>query len=218
MAITAEDSQLTLRFKRYYQQLTPALKKPKMQASTAAVFSFLAVSLFLWYAVRPTAQTIIYLRKEIADKTDLNKRMEDKITALIEAQANYENAQSKLPLITQALPGDPDGVIIAKQLRNLASAAQASISAMQIPGLPLIAQEATPGASRAAPAGTVSNFPITMVVKGPYAAIRAFLTGLLNMRRIVTIETLSLKQETKTLTPGEELQLSVRLKSYYSTQ
>src|SRR5689334_1508190 len=91
-----ESSLMQNRFKRFYQQLTPTLKKPKAQASTGAVFSFLAIALFALYAIRPTAQTIIYLRREIADKTVVNKQMEDKITALIEAQNTYESIQDRL--------------------------------------------------------------------------------------------------------------------------
>lgn len=217
MANTAGEPPVGNRFRRFYSQITPIFQKPRMRASTAAVFSFLAVSLFLWYAVRPTAQTIIFLRREIVDKTELNQRMEDKITALIEAQANYENMQDRLPLIENALPHNPDAVILARELRNLAVVSQASISAIQIPSLPLIAQEATPGAKLATPKATEA-FPITIIISGPYSALRTFLTGLLSLRRITTIDTISLKQESHSIIPGETLQLSIRLLSYYSTQ
>ena len=67
------------RYKRYYLSMEPVLTKPVNQAYTAIIFSFLAVSLFGWYAIRPTVQTIVTLKREIADKTVLNKQMEDKI-------------------------------------------------------------------------------------------------------------------------------------------
>jgi len=91
------------------------MKKPKMRASTTAVFSFLAISLFTWYAIRPTAQTIIFLRREISDKTALNEQMENKITALIESQDTYEKIKERLPIVQQALPPNPDGVILERQ-------------------------------------------------------------------------------------------------------
>ncbi len=53
------------RFRRYYQRLGPFLTKQKNSQSTAAIFSLLAVSLFGWYAVRPTVPTILSLRREI---------------------------------------------------------------------------------------------------------------------------------------------------------
>lgn len=193
------------------------MKKPKMRASTTAVFSFLAISLFAWYAIRPTAQTIIHLQREIADKTVLNERMENKITALIEAQATYEQIEDRIPLIRQALPGNPDAIILARQLRNLANVSGASISAIQIPSLPLLGQEATPGAKLAQPK-PLQDFPVSVVLIGRYAALKSFLDGLLTMRRIASIDTISFKMGVSKVILIDELQMSVRLTSYYSTQ
>lgn len=216
--LSSEQMQLQNKFHRFYQQITPILKKPKTQASTAAVFSFLAISLFAWYAVRPTAQTIIYLQKEIADKTVLNKQMEDKITALIEAQATFETLQDKLPLLEQALPRNPDAVLLARQLYHIANVSSASISAIVVPSLPLVAQEASAGAKLAETKSIVGEFPVTIVLAGDYANVKEFLLGLLQLRRIATIDNLSIKQAVGSGAIGSGLQLSIRFKSYYSTQ
>ena len=173
--LSSEQMQLQSKFHRFYQQITPVLKKPKAQASTAAVFSFLAISLFAWYAVRPTAQTIIYLQREIADKTALNKQMEDKITALIEAQATFETIQDKLPLLEQALPRNPDAVLLARQVYHIAAVSQASISAIVVPSLPLVSQEASAGAKLAAAKSIIGDFPITVVLTGDYLKVKSFL-------------------------------------------
>jgi Tfp pilus assembly protein PilO len=213
-----ESSQYQNRFKRFYSSLAPTLKKPKMQASTTAVFSFLAISLFAWYAVRPTAQTIIYLQREIADKTTVNKQMEDKITALIEAQATYETIQERLPVIQQALPYNPDAVQLARQLYRIASISQASVSAIQVPSLPLLSQEASAGAKLAPTKSLVGEFPVTIVLAGGYPNIKSFLNGLLILRRLVTIDSITIKQEGGRGLNTDGLQLSIRLRGYYSSQ
>lgn len=204
-------------FHRYYQKIQPILKKPRARASTTAVFSFLAISLFVWYAIRPTAQTIIYLRRQIADKIVLNEQMENKITALIEAQATYESIAERLTVIKQALPENPDAIIVARQLRNLADISNATISAIQIPSLPILGQEASPGAKLAA-AKPLEQFPISVVLIGTYPSLKSFLDGLLTMRRIVSIDAIAIKQTLSRQTFSQDLQLSVRLMSYYSTQ
>lgn len=206
------------RFRRFYQQLTPTLKKPKAQASTAAVFSFLAISLFAWYAVRPTAQTIIYLRREIQDKTAVNKQLEDKITALIEAQATYEAIQDRLPLVAEALPYNPDAVLLARQLSHIATISQASISALQMPSLPLLTQEATAGAKLAPTKSLVGEFPVTVVITGGYPNLKSFLYGILTLRRITTIDAITIKQAGSRTLTGDTLQLSVRIRGYFSSQ
>lgn len=204
-------------FHRYYQRLQPIMKKPKARATTTAVFSFLAISLFVLYAIRPTAQTIIFLRREISDKTALNQKMEDKITALIEAQTNYESIQDKVPLVDEALPQNPDAIILARQLRNLANISGASISAMNMSSLPIVTREATPGAKLAGTNSKPIEFPVSIVIEGNYAALKAFLKGLLTLRRITTIDMMSFKHSTGngTLIDPGALQLTARLKSYY---
>ena len=203
-------------FHRYYQRLQPIIKKPKNRATTTAVFSFLAVALFVLYAIRPTAQTIIYLKREIADKTVLNQKMEDKITALIEAQTKFEEIQNKVSVVDEALPKNPDAVTLARQLRNLADISGASISALQISSLPIIGGEATLGAKLAASNTKQIEFPINMTISGSYAALKAFLNGLLSMRRITTIDMMSFKHSTGINTDPNALQLTTRLKSYYT--
>ncbi len=213
-----EEAQYQNRFRRFYQQITPTLKKPKAQASTAAVFSFLAISLFAWYAVRPTAQTIIYLRKEIEDKTKVNKQLEDKITALILAQATFEEIQDRLPLVSEALPYNPDAVLLARQLYHIANISQASISALQIPSLPLLTQEASAGAKLAPTKSLVGEFPVTVVISGGYPNLKSFLYGLLTLRRVTSIDSITIKQSGTRALTGETLQLSVRIRGYFSSQ
>lgn len=210
-------SNLDTQFHRYYQRLTPIMKKPKMRASTTAVFSFLAISLFTWYAIRPTAQTIIFLRREISDKTTLNEQMENKITALIEAQETYETIKDRLPVVQQALPPNPDGVILARQIRNLAVISGASIAAIQVPSLPILGREATPGA-KLAPPKPLEEFPINVVLTGPYSSLKTFIDGLLTLRRITSIDTINIRPAVRQGLSLDSLQLSIKIQSYYSTQ
>lgn len=217
MALNTKTSTSESQFHRYYQKLSPVLKKPAIRTSTTAVFSFLAISLFAWYAIRPTAQTIFFLRREIADKTVLNERMENKITALIEAQETYETIKSRLPVIAQALPGNPDAIILARQLRNLALISGASISAIQIPSLPLLGQETTQGAKLAAQ-NPLEQYPISIILSGSYVSLKAFMDGLLTLRRITSIDTISIKPAARQGFAEDTLQLIIRLQSYYSSQ
>src|SRR3989338_2007521 len=108
------------RYKRYYQSIEQVANKPQARAYTTAIFSFLAVSLFGWYAIRPTLQTILYLRREIIDKTDISKKMEEKISNLIGAQATYQSVENQLPLLHAALPTNPQAVSLVQQIKKLA--------------------------------------------------------------------------------------------------
>ncbi len=218
------------RYRRYYKNLGPMLEKPQGRAYTTIIFSFLAVSLFGWYAIRPTIQTILFLRREIQDKTELNKQMETKISALIEAQAAYQEVESLLPAVYESLPETPQPVELAMELRNLASISGVILASMQLPTVPLLGQEATPGAATAVsktdparPSGKQGEISVGLSLVGPYAAIRSFIDSLMAMRRIVWIDAVSIipsAGESQTASPSASrqepmLQLVLKVKGYY---
>lgn len=214
------------RYRRYYQSIEPLLAKPKAQNYTTVVFSFLAVSLFGWYAIRPTIQTILTLRREIQDKTEISQKMEDKINALIQAQATYSEVEAAIPTLNEALPANPDAIPLVVQLRNLARLANVNLSSVQLPAVPLVAKEATPSGTKSktpAKSDKQQPFEVTAAVTGDYEGILKFLVGLRQMRRIVSIGSIYVVPHTRfdvsasdsaTIT-AQELQLTIQMTSYY---
>ncbi len=213
------------RYKKYYLSLAPTLKKPVNQAYTTIIFSFLAVSLFGWYAIRPTMQTIFELKRQIADKTDIDKKMEDKISSLIEAQAIYEEVEPNIPVITSALPPIPDPIRAIVQLKRLAQESQVTFLNMSVPALPLD----TPSSASAGlkpTAANVSEYLISLTLGGSYPNIKQFLTGVLDLRRVIQIESIAFatRRESTQVASGSALptstQLSVdlKLKLFYLTK
>ncbi len=209
------------RYRRYYQSIEPVLKKKESRTYTMAIFSFLAISLFGWYGIRPTLQTILFLQREIADNEEVNMQMEDKITHLVEAQAAYQDASIQFPLIDQAIPQNPEVLSLVSQLKNLAAATGSSLSALQISTVPLLGAEATPSA--AGTEGKLTEIPLVIAAVGPYTTIKSFLDGICSMRRIITIATLAVspsKDEVfgggKTSTSsGALLRLVTKMNMYY---
>lgn len=215
------------RYRKYYKALEPKLEKPRNKAYTTIVFSFLVVSLFGWYAIRPTIQTILLLKREIKDKTELSKKMEEKIAALIEAQAYYQEIEPLLPAIDQALPTIPDAVPVLIQIRNLASMSATSITTIQLPSVPIMGQEIMAGSKGVINPSSTSTkkqqtFDISLSIKGPYSNLHAFIEGLTFMRRLVTIESVSIIPglsdtiSSASAKPNTKLlQLALKLKAYY---
>ncbi len=211
------------RYKRYYQSIEPTLQKPANRAYTAIIFSFLVISLFSWYAIRPTMQTIFTLKREIADKTDIDKKMEDKISALIEAQAAYQEIESNVPLLNQALPVNSNAVQAAAQLQGLAASSHVTITGISVSTVPLAA-DTGPGTStaKAAPS-TLKDFPISLTVSGSYPDIKTFIGGIVNLRRIMGIESMMFLPvrisgpiASGSATPTSmQIQLDLKLKVFY---
>ncbi|HUD19461.1 MAG TPA: type 4a pilus biogenesis protein PilO [Patescibacteria group bacterium] len=211
-------------YRKYYQSIEPIFTKPSSRGYTTVIFSFLAVSLFGWYAIRPTIQTILYLRREIADKTELNKEMEDKISALIEAQAYYQQIEPLLPVVDQALPPQPDAVPFFIQLRNVASASGVLLSTIQTPTIPLVSNSLQKGQATSPPASQPA-YIVTIQVRGLYDGVKSFLTNVNNLRRVVTVDSINISPTDTThvssqsaLPSSRLLQASLELKTYYLTK
>ncbi len=201
---------------RYYQSLTEFVKQPKTTIYTGTIFSFLAVSLFGWYAIRPTLQTILFLRREIEDNKVISKQMEEKISKLIEAHALYQSIKPRLPLLTQALPEGPSAISVVSQLKNLVSVSGATVSAINVSAVPLTVDLKKQAKRK------VADTPIQMVVGGTYPMIKSILTEIINLRRALTIETFTITPE-KTNSevgpvPDVKLRMVLKIKSHYLTQ
>jgi Tfp pilus assembly protein PilO len=215
------------RYRKYYQSIEPIFKQPSSRAYTAVIFSFLAVSLFGWYAIRPTIQTILYLRREIADKTEINKKMEDKISALIETQAVYQEIEPLIPAVDQALPAQPDAVPLVVQMRNLASRSAVTITTVQLPAVPLLGQDNSQGNKSSKPNISAKPLPVdlTIGILGQYVSIRSFLEGVIAMRRVVAIDGITISpyrlgsESSQSATQHSRLiQLVLKLRTFYVTQ
>ena len=213
------------RYRRYYQALEPILKTTSSRMYTSVIFSFLAVSLFGWYAIRPTIQTILYLKREITDNTLINKQMEDKISALIETQAYYQQIEPLLPDVDQALPPNPDAIPVVIQLRNLASISGVLLTSLQPASTPLLGQN--PSKNNNAPVSSIvsskqQSYDLSVSIQGSFKNIRSYLSGIINMRRVTTITGMTLSpvvgeqsgSPSATLSDNI-LQLTLQLKTYY---
>jgi Tfp pilus assembly protein PilO len=202
-------------YRKYYRSLEPMLAKPKTKRYSTVIFFFLTIALFGWYAIRPTMQTILYLQKEIVDKKAVNIQMDEKINALIEAQAILENIQPVKGVIANTIPKNPQAVDIARQLQNLAQTTQASLSAIQIGSVPIL----TATTSAAAPSYVVKHtpIPITVSIDGPYSVLASFMSGLLTMQRIVTIDSISFSPNKSGMPqPGlSAIRLQLKLTAFY---
>lgn len=212
------------KYKRYYQSIGDFVAKPQAHVFTTTIFSFLAVSLFGWYAIRPTLQTILYLRREIDDNKKVNQQMEEKIGKLIEAQTSYQNAQDLIPYVAEALPGTADSLAALGLIRNIVISRGASISAITVSSTPLLSKEQSSPNQQAAlakglPNRIVKPVQLSIVLKGTYETLEGVITDIVSMRRLMSIESLNFTLDTepeKQVTYSSiPLTLILKLSTYY---
>jgi Tfp pilus assembly protein PilO len=207
----------TQSFRRYAKTIEPLIKKPQNRVYTTTILSFLVVSLFLWYAIRPTVRTILSLRREIADNVKISKSMEEKISMLVQAQAIYQKEIDRLPLVSQAVPNTSTPLQALTTIRDLALQSGATVSGIQLTTARLTNPVATSGASLTNPKPEKTTFSIT--IDGQYENIKTFLDTVVNLRRIITINSIIVeplkKNQTDTLVVNPQLRLAVELTIYH---
>jgi len=207
-------------YRKYYTRLQPYFQKPKTRSYTTVIFFFLVLSLFGWYAIRPTIQTILYLQREIKDKKELNLQMDEKINALIQAQAAYEGALPAIPLIAEALPPNPQALSLVSSIKSITDNMSSSISALQISEVPIGEKASTESGKPTATVGKTNEFALTLSLTGSFQSLSSFVKELLSIKRIVRINTmnfapLEIKTSTKSASISPRLKLSLTAASFY---
>lgn len=161
-----------------------------------AVVSFelllsLGLVIFLgFFAIKPTLTTMSDLIKEIEDKTELRDQLDKKIAALATAQTEYIALESRLPVLNEAIPSQPELIRSLKVIEKLAGENNIVIESISVTSIP----EEKPA--------EVSNsklqrvpLPVNVTVTGDYVSIRAFVEALRNVRRSYVVDTVSFSIE-----------------------
>lgn len=204
-------------FSRYYHFIEPITKSPQTRGYTMFILSIFAIAFFGFFAIRPTILTIIGLQKEILQAQDIDKKLAAKIAALGDAQAVWDNVESKRPLLGQATPETPHIAQFMRLLESVAAQSGVTLGALQVRTLPLPGEE-NPNATASSPvlaaetdptkggAGTpaqtqpkptmappaLNEIKLTFTATGGEANIEAFLNGLYLKRRLVSVNDIHL--------------------------
>jgi len=211
----------TNQYKKYSQSVMPFIENQKTKSYSTVIFFFLVLSMFSWYAIRPTVQTILYLQREIKDKTEVNKKMDEKIAALIEANSAYENAQTLLPALSETIPSTPEALDLVSQMQRLGGEKNVTISSLQMNNVPLTTASVS-GVSKTNQSQT--ELPILFTIEGLYPSTVEFLKELITMRRLVTIQSIILSPARQITSSSPDpakssmIKVLVNLLGYYETK
>ncbi len=204
-------------FSRYYTYIEPVMKSPKSQAYTTLILSLFAIAFFSIFAIRPTILTILNLHQQIAQATDTDKQLSQKIAALIQAQAVLDSIGDKKNLLNQALPPTPTIALLLQTLETVASDNKVTLGVVQLKSINLAGEEPRSIASNSStlaaetqvasipgsqtvtttPAAAITTIGLTFSIHGDQAAINAYLHELAGKRRIIVIDQLRLVKNVK---------------------
>lgn len=188
------------KFRNYYNKISPVLRDKRAPAYFMLILSFLSLSFFGAFALRPTLATITELQKEIDDSKEVYTKIQEKNRNLLILQAEYKTIESDLPIIYAAIPNQVDAPTFLLKLKTLATLNNLEISNLQITKSPL--SEGVDSDKRSVISSTFS-----LTASGTYKNINKFLEDVASLDRIATFTNIGITQSSGS-TNGLTVQVS----------
>lgn len=195
-----------VRYERYYKDLLPYLKRQKNQQYFAAILTLGASIFFALFAINPTISTIVKLRKEVKDSKFVESKLSQKINSLSSLSSEYIKIKDDIPFILDAIPDQPEAPTLTAQIQSLAQSSNVKITDLQISSVDLTSQNIS---------STSSSFTFTLTAISNYENLQKFISDLINMQRILSLESISI---IKNAGGDQDLQLDLRGSAFYKKQ
>lgn len=163
-------------------------KSPTQRSYTELGLSLLLIIIFVFFALRPTFNTVVELRTKLKEGRQANEALDKKIQSLSLAQGNYNRVEGKLELLDETLPKEPKILDFLNHLKRLAQQNEVSLESVTFRG-----QEET-----AVEAYITLNFDLSG--QGAYAQIKKYLLLIEQLPRFASIKDISLEKKEDALT------------------
>ena len=194
------------RYQRYYLNLKRFYQKPVAKVSIFVVISFMTVSFFSVFAIKPTLTTIGQLVKEIEDKGEINTKMDSKLADLARAQAEYGQIRNEVDLVWRAIPDRPEMARLILELELLALQQQVKIVNLQVEPVQLVGKLEGP-----------ASFSVT--AGGGFEQAKQFAQAVSRLERVIVVEEANFAEGTPFLQKeGISVTVTVRGKAHFEPE
>lgn len=193
-------------YSRYFTYIKPVTKLPIVKTYGSTIFTLFVITFFIFYAIKPTIETLLVLQKKLDNSTTVLEQVTQKANNLSAGKANFEKLDPNLKSkIESYLPDTVSLKSVIQTLEATAKLHEASISALQIQ--PLVIE--TNAVLRV---GTLSEISFTLNTEGAYENLISLLQDLKSSARLISIKSLSLSKASE----GTGLIMSISGKTYYT--
>lgn len=176
-------------------------QRPEIKASVEIILSVFTVAGLLLLAIRPTLATVATLQKKIEDQQVVNRRLEAKISQLVNAQKNLVTYANRLADYEVAVPDTHDLGSLAKRVELLASEQGLAVNGLSFSAVPLLGVEINladkkgGGQPTTEFGGKIATFEISFDLSGAPNRIFDFLPALEKMDRVAIVNEIDIKKE-----------------------
>lgn len=196
------------RYSRYFTYIAPAVKAPFVKNYATSIFTFLTLTIFVVFAIKPTVETILVLQKKLDNHRQVFVEVKNKTESLGLGKKNFENLDPRLKnQIALSIPDEASIKTLIGSFETMAQVSEATLSAIQIQPLTLTVKGETDP-------GKIKDISFIANLEGPYPSLVKALSGLKKSSRLILIESVSFNRGSE----GSNLLMSVTGKVFYLKQ
>jgi hypothetical protein len=162
------------KFSRYYTYIKPIARNKFVRSYATTIFNLIAISIFAFYAIRPTVITILALHKSLDEQKAILSSVVSKRNSLAQGRANLENLDPDVKTKLQNLiPAEPDLPVISAILGSLVAKYEATIAGVQFQPVTLDPLVLTPNKD-----AVISEAEFSISIQGTYSQLSGILESL----------------------------------------
>lgn len=179
------------RYKGFFLNILSLYKqRADLRAFTEVILSVSTITIFLLFALKPTALTIIALAKEINEKKETVAALDQKISNLKSASAIYSQNEEAISNLDVAIANKPQPDTISKQIEGLASKNSVTILGLSIGEVALVGKAPpTKKSSELKPLPEdAKEIPVSVNLQGNFPSLSAFIKDLENLRIVAKMD------------------------------
>lgn len=171
---------------KYFSKL-PFFKEEHAQKFMGITLTLFALSFFGFFAINPTLSTIARLRKEIKDNEFVNSQLERKIGDLNKLKIQYSSLQNDLPIVLESLPQKADVPTLIAKIQSIARISNLKIIKIQNFEVEIVKNNKEKDKK-------YYSYTFSIAGNGTFEAISQFISSLINMQRIISVDGLSVER------------------------
>lgn len=178
------------RYKGFYLNILSLYKqKADVRAFLEIILSISTIIIFLLFALKPTALTIISLYSEIHEKQKTVATLDQKINSLSTAGSLLTQNKNFIPNINIAVSDSPRPDLISQEIQALAAKDSVTILGISVEQVTVVGSDQTKKTTSLAPLPDNANgMGISISVKGNYPNLVSLLKDFENLRMVTQID------------------------------
>jgi hypothetical protein len=183
------------RYKDFFLNIVSVYKQRRdIKEFLELILSLSTVIIFVVFALKPTALTIISLYNQIQSKQTVLNSLNQKISDLQKSNTVFNQNQDSIPDIDTAIFTNPEPDTISKQILGLASKDSVNLLGISIGQLFLVGKSPTiKNSSNLSPLPeNALSMPVSISFKGSYSNLFTFIKDIENLRIPVKTDSLTI--------------------------